>query len=151
MAKKTIEEKELENLSEADYEAQSTFRYALRQFLRFSENTTRAVGMTPQKYQALLAIRAVASERDGITIGELAERLQVRPHSAVGMADRLSERGLVVRQTGEKDRRQVYVRLTEQGEEVLAQLVLAHREELENLWPQLKKPVKRLTRPNGKG
>lgn len=124
-------------LTKADFQDQAEFRYALRQFLRFSEETTRAVGMTTQKYQALLAIKGFP-DREHLTIGELAERLQVKHHSAVGLVDRLAKRGLVRRTTGDKDRRQVHVHLTPQGEEIIEQLVLAHQKELTSLWPQLK-------------
>jgi DNA-binding MarR family transcriptional regulator len=127
-------------LSKADFQAQAEFRYALRQFLRFSEETTRSVGMTTQKYQALLAIKGFP-DREFLTIGELAERLQVKHHSAVGLVDRLVQKGLVQRTPGDKDRRQVYVHLTKQGEDLIEQLVLAHRKELNVLWPSLKMPV----------
>ena len=131
-----------DQLTKADYQAQAEFRYALRQFLRFSEETTRAVGMTTQKYQALLAIKGFP-DREFITIGELAERLQVKHHSAVGLVDRLVQKGLVRRAAGEKDRRQVYVHLTPQGEDLIEQLVLSHRKELSGLWPSLKMPAQR--------
>lgn len=134
----------MSELNKADFEAQAAFRYALRQFLGFSEKTTRALGTTPQTYQALLAIHGYPG-RERITIGELAERLQIRHHSAVGMADRLEKQGLVMRRAGEEDRRQVFVQLTPQGKELLEKLVLAHREELRHLWPQLEQPVQRLT------
>ena len=126
-----------ETLTKADFQAQAEFRYALRQFLRFSEETTRAVGMTTQKYQALLAIKGFPG-REHITIGELAERLQVKHHSAVGLVDRLVKKELVRRVPGEHDRRQVYVHLTPQGEELIEQLVRAHRKELLGLWPGFK-------------
>src|SRR3569832_1651151 len=71
-------------LSKAEYELLAAFRYALRQFLRFSEEAARAVGIEAQQHQALLAVKGFPG-RDRITISELAERLQIRHHSAVGM------------------------------------------------------------------
>ena len=131
-----------EELTKADFQAQAEFRYALRQFLRFSEETTHKMGMTTQKYQALLAIKGFP-DREYITIGELAERLQIKHHSAVGLVDRLVQKGLVQRVPGEQDRRQVYVHLTSEGNEIITQMVLAHRKELTSLWPSLKMPVQR--------
>ena len=61
----------------------------------------------------------------------------IKPHSAVGMADRLVEAGLVVRQAGARDRRQVVLRLTAAGTRKLAKLSKAHREELKRLAPLL--------------
>lgn len=131
-------------VTQAEYEALANFRYALRQFLRFSEDAAQQVGLTPQQHQALLAIKGFP-ERDKITVGELAERLQIRHHSAVGLADRLVAQGLVVREPDMHDRRQVYVALTERGADLLAQLTFAHRAELQRLGPQFNLLLERLS------
>src|SRR4051812_11627144 len=107
-------------ITQPEYETLAEFRYLLRRFLQFSEDAARKLGLPPQQYQALLAIKGYP-ERDYITVGELAERLHIRHHSAVGLVDRMVEQGLVVREHGQ-DRRQVYVRLTAQGTEFLQQL-----------------------------
>ena len=80
-------------LSKAEYELLAACRYALRQFVRFSEESARAMRIEPQQHQALLAIKGFPG-RDKVTIGELAERLQIRHHSAVGLAGRLAANGL---------------------------------------------------------
>ena len=123
-------------VSKADYEALAAFRYALRQFLRFSEEAAEAVGLTPQQHQALLAILGFPG-RDQVTIGELAERLQIRHHSAVGLVDRLEAQNLVARQGAGNDRRQVYVTVTPHGLALLEQLAAAHRSELQRIGPQM--------------
>src|SRR5687768_6758592 len=117
------------SISKNELEALSTFRYALRQFLRFSDEAARAVGLTPQQHQALLSIHGHPA-RAQVTISELAERLQIRHHSAVGLVDRLVALKLVKREGGRADRRQVFVRLTRAGASVLDRLSAAHREEL---------------------
>ena len=123
-------------LSKADYETLASFRYALRQFLHFSEEAAEAVGLTPQQHQALLAIRGFPG-RDWVTIGELAERLQIRHHSAVGLVDRLAVQKLVTRTLAEDDRRQVHVVLTANGLSILEQLAAVHRAELRRIGPQI--------------
>ena len=123
-------------ISKADYEILASFRYALRQFLHFSEEAAEALGLTPQQHQALLAIRGFP-ERDRVTVGELAERLQVRHHSAVGLVDRLVAQKLVTRELAEDDRRQVYVALTSHGLGILEQLSNVHRAELRRIGPQI--------------
>jgi DNA-binding MarR family transcriptional regulator len=133
----------LPRLSKADYEALAGFRYALRLFLRFSEEAAQTAGLTPHQHQALLAIQGYP-ERDYVTIGELAERLQVRHHSAVGLVDRLVAQQLAVRQAGETDRRQVFVRLTPQGVRMLERLSAAHRAELRRVGPALAALLQRL-------
>jgi DNA-binding MarR family transcriptional regulator len=123
-------------ISKADYETLAAFRYALRQFLHFSEEAAEAVGLTPQQHQALLAIRGFP-KRDQVTVGELAERLQIRHHSAVGLVNRLVAQKLVTRELARGDRRQVYVSLTAHGLSILEQLSAAHRAELRRIRPQI--------------
>ena len=123
-------------ISKNEYETLATFRYALRQFMRFSETAAREAGITPKQHQALLAIAGFPN-RDQIMMSELAERLQVRHHTTVELIDRLAAQDLVVREPGMEDRRQVYVSLTERGKEVLARLTATHREELRRVGPQL--------------
>jgi len=128
--------KSLKRLSKQDYESLSAFRYALRRFLRFSEEAAEAVGLTPQQHQALLAIKGFPG-RERVTNGELAERLQVRHHSVVGLVNRLEAQRLIVREQGESDRREFYITLTERGAELLERLTAVHQEELRHVAPQL--------------
>ena len=130
-------------VSQADYEALAAFRYALRQFLHFSETAAEAVGLTPQQHQTLLAIIGFPGGAQ-VTIGDLAERLQIRHHSAVGLVDRLAAQELVTREAAQDDRRQVRVALTERGEQVLASLSVTHREELRRISPNLKQLLAQL-------
>ena len=120
----------------ADYEALSAFRYALRRFLRFSEDAARAHGITPQQHQLLLAIKGFPG-REWASIRELSERLQLRHHSVVGEVDRAAEAGLVVREAHPVDRRAVAVSLTPAGERLLASLTAVHRGELLRVHTQL--------------
>ena len=123
-------------LAKADYERLAEFRYLLRRFLDFSEQAAVEAGLTAQQHQALLAIKGFAG-RDYATTGELAERLCIRHHSAVGLIDRLVSKALVTRRSGTDDRRQVLVELTPAAESLLAGLSAAHRDELERLAPLL--------------
>ena len=124
-------------VTKAQYELLAAFRYSLRLFLRFSEEAAQSVGLTPQQHQALLAIKGFPG-RDSVSVGELAERLQLRHHSAVGLADRLVASGLVLRTPSTVDRRQVDLSLTEKGEDLLERLSAAHRAQLEKIGPHLK-------------
>jgi DNA-binding MarR family transcriptional regulator len=130
-------------LSKAEYETLAAFRYALRRFLRFSEEKAQAAGLTPQQHQALLAIKGFP-DRDRITIGELAERLQIEHHSAVGLADRLARQNYLKRIRGTGDRRQVFIQLTARGENVLARLSIAHEDQLGLVGPEMAKLLARL-------
>lgn len=129
-------------LNKTEYELLATFRYTLRKFLRFSEEAARTLGLEPQQHQALLAVKGFPG-RERITIGELAERLQIRHHSAVGLINRLVDLDLLVRE-GSADRRQVYIALTLHGETVLEQLTTVHKAELARLGPELQRVLNQL-------
>lgn len=124
-------------LGKADFEKLAAFRYALRRFARFSEDAVRPLGLEPQQHQALLAVEGFPG-RDWATLGELAEQLQIKPHSAVGLVDRLERLGFLVRTPAPEDRRRVRVRLTPGGREVLERLSEVHREELRRVGPHLR-------------
>jgi DNA-binding MarR family transcriptional regulator len=126
---------EAEKLSDADYVRLADFRYVLRRFLEFSENAAIARGLTPQQHQALLVIRASPSGMPNISL--LAERLRIRHNSAVELADRLENCGLIRRQTSPTDGRSVILKLTAKGTRKLENLSLAHRNELRQLKPEI--------------
>jgi len=131
------------SLSKGQYETLAAFRYALRQFLRFSESAAQATGITPQQHQALLAIKGFPG-RDSVTVGELAERLQLRHHSAVELIDRLVVQKLVSRKATPEDHRCVLIQLTSRGEAILEKLSSTHREQLRRIGPEIKQLLERL-------
>jgi DNA-binding MarR family transcriptional regulator len=125
-----------QRLSTAGFKQLAEFRYRIRQFLHFSEAAARAHGIEPQQHQLLLAIKGLP---EGVrpTVTALASRLCLRHHSTVELINRLAERGAVVRQPSEYDRREVLVQLTPHGEEILERLSVLHWEELQNSGPAL--------------
>jgi DNA-binding MarR family transcriptional regulator len=123
-------------LSKSDYETMAEFRYALRRFLRFSEDGVKRAGLTARQYQALLAIKGFPG-RERVTVSEFAERLQIRHHSAVELADRLAAQGMLAREQAGEDRRQVHLSLTPRGSALLERLAGLHRDELRRLAPDL--------------
>ena len=133
-------------LGKAQYETLAAFRYALRKFIHFSEAAAQSAGLTPQQHQALLAIKGFPG-RERITVGELAERLQLRHHSAVGLIDRLVVDKLVARTPSVADRRQVFIELTSRGEEILEKLSTIHRKQLHLIQPELSRLLGELNFP----
>jgi DNA-binding MarR family transcriptional regulator len=123
-------------LSAREYKLLAEFRYQLRRFLRFSEEAGSAAGLTAQQYQALLAIRGFPG-KECVTIGELRERLQLQPHSVVGLIDRLAAKRLVIRQTSRTDRRRVHIQLTSRGTNLLEAVASEHRQRLCQIGPEL--------------
>jgi DNA-binding MarR family transcriptional regulator len=122
-------------MKDADYALLADFRATLRSFMAFSETQARNAGLTPQQHQALLTIRG--SSPGNATVGYVADRLMLKPHSASGLLSRLEEAGLVLREPDQADQRKMFLRLTPEAEQLLESLSLAHLEELSNLKPML--------------
>ena len=87
---------ETQVLTDAEYQRLLSFRTSLRRFLHWSEQQAEAAGLTAAHHQLLLAIRGHAGA-SGPTIGEVADSLLLKHHSAVGLVDRAEKAGLVER------------------------------------------------------
>jgi DNA-binding MarR family transcriptional regulator len=138
-------------LSDHDYALLLGFRTQLRRFDRWSRDQAAAVGLTQVQHQLLLAIRGHDGGRAsgrGPTIGDLADYLLVRHHSAVGLVDRVAELGLVARQTDSDDHRLVHVVLTKEGQARIRALTAIHLDELRRLGPSLEALVAGLPEPS---
>ncbi|MET0343518.1 MAG: MarR family transcriptional regulator [Polyangiales bacterium] len=123
-----------------EYRALAEFRYQLRSFLSFSERAARAAGLEPQQHQLLLATKGLPLGMRP-TIGTLAKRLCVEHHTAVALVDKLSAAGFVRRVASERDRREVLVEITPDGERILASLSTMHRNQLREVAPTLLKAL----------
>jgi DNA-binding MarR family transcriptional regulator len=134
-------------LTLSDYQALGELRYQIRRFLHFSEQASRSVGLEPRQHQLLLALKGLPPGMRP-RIGELAERLQIRHHSAVELVNRLARGGYVRRKRGQQDRREVLLELTAKGEKVLRELSLHHRAELRTQGRALVAALKRAMQPS---
>lgn len=137
------------NASAVDYGTLAELRYQIRRFLRRREEAARDAGIEPQQYLLLLQLKGLEHRRP-TTIGALAERLQIRHHSAVELVDRLVERDMVARRRNGHDRREVSVALRPAGEAVLRKLVLYSMEELRTEGPELLRILRRLMPGRGR-
>lgn len=134
-------------LRPADYQTLASFRRGVRRYLAFAEEGARSVGLTSQQHQALLAIKAHTLNRS-MTIGQLAQELMIKHHSAVGLVGRLEKSCFVQRSADGDDRRKVLVSLTQTGEDVLAALSANNLQQLRVIAPafaQLQEGVDVLT------
>ncbi|HEX2363927.1 MAG TPA: helix-turn-helix domain-containing protein [Bradyrhizobium sp.] len=124
-----------------DYETLARFRYGLRRFLAFSEAEANRSGLTAQQYQALMAIRGF-SVRDPVSIGDLADYMLIRHHTAVELVDRMVKLKVISRSIDPSDGRRVLLQLTREGERRLRRLYSVHLQELRTLGPTLAKMLK---------
>ncbi|NTG04964.1 MarR family transcriptional regulator [Agrobacterium rhizogenes] len=125
-----------DSLSPGDYEALANLRFALRKFTEFSNAEVSNLGLTPQQHQALLAIKGLPPEKE-MTVGMLAERLLIAPHSATELVNRLADAAYIERVSSKVDGRRQIVRLMEKTELILAKLSGAHLHEIREMAPEL--------------
>ena len=108
------------------------FRTRLRRFDQWSKAAAEAHGLTHAQHQLLLAVRG-AEKAEGPTIGEVADSLLVKQHTAGELVNRAQAHGLLQRVRDDADHRRVHLRLTPEGERVLQQLTDVHLAEVRRL------------------
>ena len=129
--------------------ALADFRGAMRRFLRHSERVASRHGLTPQRYLLLLMIKGAADGSERLTVGAVAERLQLGVNTTTELVDRAESSGLVTRERADDDARRVYLRVTAEGERRLRRVILeleADRDQLEQALEGLTRSFRR-TRP----
>jgi DNA-binding MarR family transcriptional regulator len=138
----------MKKLTLSDYQALAEFRYQIRRFLHFSEQAVKQAGLERGQYQLMLAIKGIPA---GVRprIRELANRMQIRHHSAVELVNRLEAGGFVHRTRAQHDRREVLLALTAKGEKVLGELALHHHNEIRSAGPELVAALRRIMREGG--
>lgn len=92
-----------------------SLRGILRHITTHSRKLARETGLTlPQ----VACLRALGDAPSGeATIAELARAIELSSPTVTGLVDRLERRGLALRSRGTRDRRKVFVSLTETGHE----------------------------------
>lgn len=92
---------------------------SLRRIIRAIETHSQSLNqqhqVTGPQLACLLALRD-----EGLTTTRLAQTVYLSPSTVVGIVDRLIDKGLVSRERGRQDRRQVLVALTESGAALIA-------------------------------
>jgi len=117
----------------AELEQTAAFRSELRRFLARTEAVTAQAGLTPQRYDLLLTIKAAPGGIERSTVGELAKALQLRQTAATELVKRTEEAGLIRRRQSSDDRRVWLLTLTAEGERRLMRAFSSLREEREAL------------------
>jgi len=126
----------METPPDLDYQALLEFRTALRRFNHWSEQQAKAVGLTHAQHQLLLAVKGHPGPL-APTIGDVADYLLLRHHSAVELVNRAQAGSLIERQRDPNDGRIVRLRLTAKGANCIEQLTALHIAELHQLGPLL--------------
>lgn len=145
MCQELVQNMKKTNISEEEYALLAEFRYALRRFMNFSKDEAESVHLTPKQHQAMLAVRGFGTKISPVTVGDVAEWLQIRHHSAVGLINRLEEQELLHREHAENDKRKVNIVLTKKGNDILDKLTAVHKEEIRRIGPELRQLLRHLS------
>src|SRR3954452_9417496 len=103
----------------------AAFRSQLRRFLQRSDAVTADVGLTPQRYDLLLQLKA--SPTGHSTVTELGRRLHLRQTAVTELVKRAEEAGLVQRRRSDADRRVYLLELTGEGDRLVTRVFTALR------------------------
>jgi len=94
----------------------SLFRTELRRFLRRTKAVTAEAGLTPERYDLLLAIRALGGDGTEVRLTDLCDALQLRQTAVSELVKRADEAGLLEKRPAAGDGRAVSLHLTADGE-----------------------------------
>lgn len=119
------------------------FRFQLRRFLHFSSAAAERMGVRAQQYQLLQCVYGMP-ELVEPTIANVAARMMLKHNSAVELVDRTMDQGLLRRSPDPMDHRRMLLRVTPEGERVIASLAEFHMEELEQAGPELIRALRRV-------
>lgn len=92
---------------------------AMQKFQKLGVTSKFAGELPRSEIMMLKMINLDTSQNEGVTISTLSERLEISKSAVSQMINVLEDKGYVERITTKNDRRIVYVRLTESGEQSL--------------------------------
>jgi len=107
----------------------AAFRTELRRFLHATETVTSREGLTPERYDLLLMIKAATVANRPVTVTSLCEMLDLRQQAVTELVKRAAEAGLVARERSSGDGRVYHLRLTADAEHRLLRAFLALRDD----------------------
>lgn len=94
----------------------AAFRTELRRFLRRTDAVTAQAGLTSQRYDLLLMVKAAADAGAEVRVTDLCRSLQLKQTAVTELVKRAVDAGLVERRRSSDDGRASLLRLTNEGE-----------------------------------
>ena len=116
---------------EAELVRVAEYRHALRRVVRRVESVAAQAGLTVQRYDLLLMIRAGGG--GAVRPTDLASRLEMQQPAVTELVKRTEEAGLIERRHSADDGRVWLLQLTPEGERRLMQAFVALRADREQL------------------
>lgn len=102
-------------------------------FSGYSESFVRQYDLTPAQFDVIATLGNTA----GMSMGEIGEKTLITKGTLTGVVDRLTKKGLVIREVPPENRRSVVVKLTSDGVAVFQQVFPAHISDMKQHFEQL--------------
>jgi len=123
-------------LRDLESRVRDTHHQALKLWLRLLSCTTRVEGVIRDRLRRDFAITLprfdllaqLEREPDGMTMGELSQRMMVTGGNVTGITDQLEAEGLVKRVAHPRDRRAFTVQLTPSGRRQFRRMAVVHEQ-----------------------
>ena len=115
-----------------------------------SQAAAEQKGLHNQQYQMLQCVGGMPEDMVP-TIANVAKRMLLKHNSTVELVDRTIEQGLLRRLGDAADHRRILLRVTPQGERILAALAEFHTRELEQSGPELVRALDEILRERACG
>jgi DNA-binding MarR family transcriptional regulator len=96
--------------------AAAAYRTALRKFLARTEAVAASAGLSSQRYNLLLLVKAGEISGEAVTVGRLTDLLELRQTAVSELVRRAEEAGLVRRERSTADARASLLALTDEGD-----------------------------------
>lgn len=93
----------------------------------------RSLGLTPSQFDVITAL----GESSGMNCGELGARALITKGTLTGILDRLEQKGLVIREESQGDRRSVIINLSPEGLSLFSQMSRVHLDYLNTTFEKL--------------
>ena len=122
----------MNTISDLELERAAGFRAALRRFLARTEEIASGAGLTPQRYDLLLAVKTGPNET--ATITDLCGQLSLSQTAASELVKRAEQAGLVTKSTSPADGRVSVIGLTEDGQRRMVKTFVGLRDERRQLY-----------------
>lgn len=125
----------MHNVSAVELERAVAFRAALRRFLARTDEIATAGGLTPQRYDLLLAIKT--GPRETATVTDLCGQLSLSQTAVSELVKRAEQAGLVAKSPSRSDGRVSVLSLTAEGERLMLETFVGLRDERQQLFEAL--------------
>lgn len=109
----------------------------MQKFQKSTANLKNIIDMPRSEFMMLKLIKTNTKDNDGVTVSMISELLEISKPAVSQMINVLEEKGLVDRVTTKKDRRVVYVKLTDAGVQSLKKAMESYMSNINGIFEKM--------------